>query len=236
MRPSVEAALRHDGGDAETGAGIDIGGGLKVADAPSGLSVDIQLRTLVVHQAEGFREHGVAVSFSYNARPSTPLGLRARISPAWGGQAQSNAQALWGRESVAGLAHGGLAAGNRVDGEIGYGLPVGSRFVGTPRVGFAASEYARDYRIGYGLTMRAQEKLKLQVGSTPRGARAPRGAAGTTRCAPPQASAGRTGKTPRPSTPPRRATSTASSKGWGTGDASMAGVRSMRGGQPRKRR
>ena len=24
---------------------------------------------------------------------------------------------------------------NRLDGEVGYGLPVGSRFVGTPRVG-----------------------------------------------------------------------------------------------------
>ena len=32
------------------------------------------------------------------------------------------------------------------EGEIGYGLPVGSRFVGTPRVGLTTSEYGRDYR------------------------------------------------------------------------------------------
>ena len=28
LRPSVEVGLRHDGGDAETGAGMDVGGGL----------------------------------------------------------------------------------------------------------------------------------------------------------------------------------------------------------------
>ena len=33
LRPSVEVGLRHDGGDAETGAGLDVGGGLVVSDA-----------------------------------------------------------------------------------------------------------------------------------------------------------------------------------------------------------
>ena len=46
------------------------------------------------------------------------------------------------------MANGGLASGNRLDGEVGYGLRVGSCFVGTPRVGFSTSEYGRDYRIG----------------------------------------------------------------------------------------
>ena len=32
---------------------------------------------------------------------------------------------------MAGLAHGGVADGTRLEAEVGYGLPVGSRFVGT---------------------------------------------------------------------------------------------------------
>ena len=44
-----------------------------------------------------------------------------------------------------------IAQSNRLDGEVGYGLPADSRFVGTPRVGFSTSEYGRDYRVGYGL-------------------------------------------------------------------------------------
>ena len=164
LTPSVEVGLRHDGGDAETGAGMDVGAGLIVSDASTGLTVDVRVRTLLVHQAEGFRERGMSVSLSYNPTPSTPLGFVARVAPSWGGQAQSGAEALWGRETMAGMAHGGLAQGNRFDGEVGYGLPVGSRLVGTPRVGFSTSEYGRDYRVGYGLGVLDRESLNVELG------------------------------------------------------------------------
>ena len=135
LRPSVEVGLRHDGGDAETGAGLDVGGGLVVSDTSTGLAVDLRVRMLVMHQADGFRERGMALSLSYNPTPSTPLGFTARVAPSWGGEATSGAEAMWGRETMAGMVNGGLASGNRLDGEVGYGLPVGSRFVGTPRAG-----------------------------------------------------------------------------------------------------
>ena len=165
LRPSVEVGLRHDGGDAETGAGLDVGAGLVVSDAATGLAVDVQVRVLVVHQAAGFRERGMAVSLSYNPTPSTPLGFAARVAPSWGGEATSGAQALWERETMAGMAHGGgFAPGSRLDGEVGYGLPVGSRLVGTPRAGFSTSEHGRDYRIGYGLGVLDREGLKFDLG------------------------------------------------------------------------
>ena len=37
------------------------------------------------------------------------------------------------------------------DPELCCGLPVGARFVGTPRVGLTTSPYGRDYRVGNGL-------------------------------------------------------------------------------------
>ena len=106
LTPSVEVGLRHDGGDAETGAGMDVGAGLVVSDSSTGLSLDVRVRTLLVHQAEGFRERGVALSFSYNPTPSRPLGFTARVAPSWGGEARSGAEALWNRETMAGTAHG----------------------------------------------------------------------------------------------------------------------------------
>ena len=184
LRPSVEVGLRHDGGDAETGAGLDVGGGLVMADAATGLAVDVRVRTLLVHQAEGFSERGVAVSLSYTPTPSTPLGLTARVAPSWGGQATSGAEALWGRETMAGLAPGGVADGTRLDAELGYGLAVGSRFVGTPTLGVGTSAYGRDYRLGYrlgalggaGTTVEfgvdAQRRESPLVGGTDHGARA----------------------------------------------------------------
>ena len=83
-----------------------------------------------------------------------------------------------GRENMAGMAHGGLAQGNRLDGDVGYGLPVGTRFVGTPRVGFSTSEYGQDYRVGYGLGVLDRESLNLDR-------------AGRRRAAPCQSAAGR---------------------------------------------
>ena len=50
LRPSVEVGPRHDRGDAETGAGMDVGAGLVVSDRSSGLAVDVRVRMLLVHQ------------------------------------------------------------------------------------------------------------------------------------------------------------------------------------------
>ena len=166
LTPSVEIGIRQDGGDAETGRGMDLGAGLVLADSVTGLAVDIRVRRLLIHQAEGFAESGMSISVSYNPTPSTPLGFTARVSPAWGGDAMSGAEALWGQESMAGMSHDPLmnSGGQRLDTEVGYGLPIGSRFVGTPRAGVRTSEYGRDYRIGYGMQVLEQGKLNLQLG------------------------------------------------------------------------
>ena len=153
LQPSLEVGLRHDGGDAETGAGIDIGGGLIVSDALTGLSADVRVRMLLVHQDQGFRDRGVSLSFGYNPSPLTPFGFMAKLTPSWGGQATSGAQALWGQETMAGVVPGGAAAGGRLEAELGYGLPVGGRWVGMPSFGIGTSDYGRDYRVGYGLTV-----------------------------------------------------------------------------------
>ena len=56
------------------------------------------------------------------------------------------------------------SSGNRLDTEVGYGLPIGARFVGTPRVGVRTSEYGRDYRLGYGVEVLEQGRVNLQLG------------------------------------------------------------------------
>lgn len=38
---------------------MDVGGELAFTDAVSGLAVDVRMRTLVVHQADGFTERGM---------------------------------------------------------------------------------------------------------------------------------------------------------------------------------
>ena len=78
----------------------------------------------------------------------------------------SGTEALWWRESMGGMGQDQLlgAGGNRLDTEVGYGVPIEVRFVGTPRVGLRTSEYGRDYRVGYGMQVLEQGHLNLELG------------------------------------------------------------------------
>ena len=120
------------------------------------------------HQAAGVAESGTAVSVTYDPSPSTPLGFTARVAPAWGGDAMSGAEALWGRDTMGGMGMAGRAlvgsVGTRLDTEGGYGLPAGSRFVSTPQVDVRTSDYGRDYRVGYSMQVLEEEQLRLQLG------------------------------------------------------------------------
>ena len=113
LTPSVEVGLRRDGGDAETGAGMDVGGGLAFTDAVTGLSLDVRVRTLVVHQAEEFSERGMSLSFGWDPTPSSPLGLTARVAPSWGGSAQGGAETLWNNQMAYGMGSHQMYGGRR---------------------------------------------------------------------------------------------------------------------------
>ena len=54
--PSAEVGLRHDGGDAETGTGIEVGAGLRYIAGP--LTIEVEARTLVAREAPGYEEWG----------------------------------------------------------------------------------------------------------------------------------------------------------------------------------
>ena len=125
------------------------------------------MRTLVVHQAEGFTERSLSLSVNYDPSPATPLGLTARLAPAWGGETGSSAQALWASDNIGAMGGRRLAGagnGRRLDTEVGYGLPDGRRFIGTPRLGLRTSEHGQDYRIGYSMRALKQAQLRLQLG------------------------------------------------------------------------
>ena len=144
LRPNVEVGLRHDGGDAESGAGADVGAGLTVSGR--GLRADVQVRTLLVHEDSNFTERAVSVSISYNPTPSTPLGLTARLSPSWGGNLMGTSD-LWSRE-LADISP--QSGGQRIDADLGYGLSLG-RLVATLRIGYGVTEWGRQYRLGWSL-------------------------------------------------------------------------------------
>ena len=54
--PTGQVGLRLDGGDAETGSGVEVGGGLRYIAGP--LTIEGQVRMLVAHEESGYEEWG----------------------------------------------------------------------------------------------------------------------------------------------------------------------------------
>ena len=151
LTPSLEVGLRHDGGDAETGAGVEIGAGLGWADPASGVTLAARARWLAAHEARGYEEWGVSGSVRIDPGASG-RGLSLMLAPSVG-NASSGTGTLWSAADARGLAPGGtFEAGRRLDAEVGYGLALfGGGFTGTPHGGLSLSEGGREVRLGWRL-------------------------------------------------------------------------------------
>ena len=155
LTPSFELGVRLDGGDAETGLGVDLGGGLAFEAPRQGVALDLKARGLVAHEAPGFREWGASASLAWDPRPSTDRGLALTLRQSWGGSPTGGMEALLGRETLAGLADNGdtTASAGRLEAELGYGIAMfDGGFTGTPHLGVGLTETGRDYRLGWRLT------------------------------------------------------------------------------------
>ena len=170
--PSLEVGLRHDGGDAETGTGVEVGGSLRYASA-WGLSIEASLRALVAHQARDYTEWGAAGALRFDPGRQG-RGLTASVTPAWG-NAASGMSRLWGQSTATGLAPADpLAPAGRVDAELGYGLAtLRGRGLLTPYARVALSEGA-DQAWHLGTRLDLAESLNLSLEAT---RRAPAGGA-----------------------------------------------------------
>ena len=169
LTPSFELGVRLDGGDAETGLGVDLGGELAFAAPKQGVALDLKARGLVAHEAPGFREWGASASLAWDPRPSTDRGLALTLRQSWGGSPTGGMDALLGRETLDGLAaneNGDTTASTgRLEAELGYGIAMfEGGFTGTPHLGVGLSETGRDYRLGWRLTSARRGGPGLEIG------------------------------------------------------------------------
>ncbi len=155
LAPTAEIALRHDGGDAETGFGVDLGGGLAWWDPENGLSAEFRGRGLLTHESQGFRDRGVSGSFAWAPGERSGRGPSLTLTQTVGASATGGADALFGQRHL-----GGLAANDneddlenrRLELRMGYGFSaLGDRFTSTPEFGLGLSNGNREYSLGWRL-------------------------------------------------------------------------------------
>ena len=147
LTPSLEVGLRSDGGDAETGNGVEVRAGIRYT-AP-GMTMEASAHSLFGHQRREYEEWGA--SGSIRVAPGTSgRGLSLTVAPSWG-SAASAVDRLWSfRDTGSSTPDGDLEPGARLEAEIGYGVGVsGGLGVLTPYTGLALSnDGERTYRLG----------------------------------------------------------------------------------------
>ena len=163
--PTLEVGLRHDGGDAETGSGVEVGGRLRYTSA-WGLSIEAAVRGLLAHEAADYQEWGASGALRFDPGRQG-LGLTASIVPTWG-SAASGVNRLWGQPDASGLAvDNALAAATagRLDAELGYGLAtLQGRGLLTPYARMALSEGSEQaWHVGARLALPASLNFSLEA-------------------------------------------------------------------------
>ena len=144
--PSAEVGLRHDAGDAETGAGVEVGGGVRYTKGP--LSMEAHGRMLVAHEDAGYEEWGLSGAIRVSPDEGG-RGLTLSIAPEWG-QTGSATERLWGARDARELEGVEFEPTSRLSAEAGYGLGLArNRGVLTPYAGATFGEGdARTLRLG----------------------------------------------------------------------------------------
>ena len=107
VTPRLAIGVRHDGGDAETGFGADIGGGVTLAAPAQGLTVSLEGRGVLTHEAAGLRDRGIAGSLALGPAAVDGPGSEADAAP-------DRRRGGVGRQGRAAVAHhAGGACGQR---------------------------------------------------------------------------------------------------------------------------
>ena len=164
VTPKLEVGARHDGGDAETGFGVEIGGGVAWTDPALGLSLDISGRTLIAHGNDDLKDRGYAASLAFDPDPATQRGPSLSLRQEFGGQAQGGLDALFAPNPLEDRTGGGEAS-SRWNMEAAYGLPAfGGRWTGSPHVGLGLATGARDYSLGWRLTPEGRSAANVSFG------------------------------------------------------------------------
>ena len=124
VSPYLQVGSRYDGGDGQTGAGLELVAGLRASTTR--VDLEARGRWLSVHSAAGYGEYGAMARLAVKSRPDG-TGLRASLSPRWGAPdgLAGGEDGLLGGGNLSAMHRGGAwtadAQALSLDSEVGYG-------------------------------------------------------------------------------------------------------------------
>ncbi len=153
LAPRGGLALRRDGGDGVTGAGMEVSGGARLAASGSRFSLDASAHWLALHSRSGVREWGA--NLEARLKPGADgRGLSLAFGPAWGRDGTPDREEFSRPEAVA------AASGLSFDARAGFGFGIeGGRL--TPQAFLRLEEDRRRTGAGVALDLDAGGRLAL---------------------------------------------------------------------------
>ena len=162
---AVDFGIRRDAGAAETGMGLEVGGSLSYLNPDRGLTVSVNARRLMAHQADGYREWGIGGMIEYDPG-AAGRGLSMRMVSSLG-TAPSGTNRFWS-QSAAGLNRNGYAGMDApLTAEVDYRMRAfGGRLQMAPYADMSlvgAGSGAQSYLLGWRLQFGPNIRLQLEV-------------------------------------------------------------------------
>lgn len=169
LEPFGQVNIRSDGGDGDTGTGIELVGGVRISG--NAFSLEANGRTLATHGADKYSKSGFSLMARLN--PSADAtGISLSIAPRWGADALGN-NILWHdtfnfneSQAYGTLAGFGNAGANRsMDAQIAYGLLIAhERYLLTSFVDLNVSDRDRkEILIGASLRQTVLRDANLEI-------------------------------------------------------------------------
>lgn len=160
IAPSLAVGVRHDGGDGETGTGLELGGGVHWNDPARGLTLQARARTLLGRG--GYRQWGAGGLVRLDPG-ADGLGLVLNVAPSWGA-ADSGLARLWD-EGLTGQPVAALSPEPRLAAALAYGVAApGTLGTVTPYAGLSLTDaQAQTWRMGARLNTSAGLDVHLET-------------------------------------------------------------------------
>ena len=151
LTPRLEAGMRHDGGDAETGLGLELGGGLAWSAPTLGLTLDVSGRTLIAHDDDDLKDRGLAAAFTFDPRPESARGPSLTLRQDVGDRAEGGLDALFAPDPLADRTGSAATARWTLEGAWGFSA-LGGRFTASPHLELGLAPDTRETTLGWRLT------------------------------------------------------------------------------------
>ncbi len=158
LEPSMELGYRYDGGDGETGGGIEVGGALRYINTERGLTLEGYTRALMSHSGD-YDEIGLGGHMRL-AQGADGQGLSLSLTPGYGSAGKAyggGAEEIW-QNGLSDDTETDLQA--HLNARVGYGLPA-TAFMLTPYGEMALGEEVQNYRLGLSWGLGALFDLNL---------------------------------------------------------------------------